>query len=318
MDIYTLENDFIRLSLYPLGATIYKVEIKPLSNRNVVLTTKDLANYASTDNGYFGATVGRVAGRIGGATFKLDGRSYLLEKNERDTNSLHGGFVSFAFKPFTVARINENEIVFSYQSLDGAGGYPGEVVLEVIYKLNKDGFSIDYFATTTKKSILNITNHSYFNLDGSTSVTEHLLNGNALATYTHSAMQLNEGRVIITTDHPFFIRSGKKLSEIIFDKRVNVAPACGLDHLLEVSGPLTLKGRDLALEVTSNYPAIQLYSTNFPGKFPLISGEKVHLHHALALEPVDIVKKVNEGYPQLEVEPEEGYKRYINYKFKLL
>ena len=318
MDIYTLENDFIRLSLNPLGAGIYKVEIKPLANRNVVLTAKNLEDYASADNGYLGATVGRVAGRIGGAKFKIDRKAYQLEQNDHETNSLHGGFASFAFKRFSVRQESSDEIRFTYKSIDGEGGYPGELVLNVIYKISEDGFSVDYFATTTKKTIINITNHSYFNLDGSATITNHYLSANAQATYTHSDKQLNEERVIITGDHPFAIRKAKLLGEIIHDPRVNVPPACGLDYLCEISGPLTLKGRDLVLEVTSNYPAVQLYSTNFPAKCLLLNGEHVEKYHALAIEPVDIVKSVGEEYPQLEVEPDELYTRYINYKFKVI
>ena len=318
MKKYILENAFIRLTLLGLGATIYKMEIKPLGNRNVVLSTKDLANYYSSDNGYYGATIGRVAGRIGNAKFTLDGVTYLVGQNEKVTNSLHGGFSSFAFKDFTVVKEAADEIVFKYKSVDGEGGYPGSVTLFVTYKLSDEGFTLKYEATTTKKTLLNITNHSYFNLDGMGTIREHVLKADAHATYSHDEKQLNDTRVVITADHPFAISAGKKLEDIILHKRVNVPPTAGLDHLLEISGPLVLKGRDLALEVCSNYPAVQLYSTNFPSKFVLVSDEKVNRYHALAIEPVDIVKAVGTAYPNLEIAPDKPYERYITYKFRLL
>ena len=223
MKQYVIENDFIRLTLLDVGATIYKIEIKPLRNRNVVLSTKDVANYYSADNGYYGATIGRVAGRIGEGRFTLDGVNYVLGQNEKVTNSLHGGFSSFAFKDFSLTSASSDEIVFKYKSVDGEGGYPGTVTLLVTYKLLKDGFTIKYAAKTNKKTLLNITNHSYFNLDGTGTIREHILKGKTHAAYTHDDKQLNTIRVPITDNHPFDISEGKKLEDIIFHKQIGRA-----------------------------------------------------------------------------------------------
>lgn len=317
MKLYTLENAFVRVTFLALGATIYTFEIKPKNNRNIVLSTADLNCYHLPSNGYYGATIGRVAGRIGNGVFTIGDNKYHAVQNEKETNSLHGGVDSFAFKPFRVVKESSNEIIFEYTSNDGEGGYPGTVVLQVTYSLMKDGLKIEYKATTTAETILNITNHSYFNLDGKGTIVEHTLHANATDYFMHDEKQLNDIKVKVTANSPFYLTNGKKLRDIILHPLVNKAPAMGFDHLLVIDGPLVVKTTDLTMEVTSNYPAVQMYSTNFPSSFPLLGGQKVNLYHGLAIEPVDIVSKHDNTYKNLRVTKDVPYTRTIRYAIKL-
>lgn len=317
MKIHLLQNAFLRLSILDLGATIYALEIKPKNDRNVVLTTQDPAKYYETNNGYLGATVGRVAGRIGGGIFSLNGKDYALDQNEKVTNSLHGGNDGFAFKKFLLEKESDDELVFSYESSDGEGGYPGTLKLYVTYTLTKTDFSVKYDATSDDDTLINITNHSYFNLDGSTSILEHVLKGAVTGYYEHDEKQLNKTYHPVTKGSVFSLNEGKPLKEIIFDSFVSRLPAGGLDHLLVTRGPLTFSGEDLTLTVTSNYPAVQLYSTNFPTPYLLLNSNHIFKHHALAIEPVDIVSSNDKTYPNLILKAGEGYHRHINYEFSL-
>lgn len=317
MKLYTLENSFVRITFLDLGATIYSFEIKPKNNRNIVLSTADLNYYHLPTNGYYGATIGRVAGRIGNGMFTIGDKTYHAVQNEKETNSLHGGIDSFAFKTFRVVKESDDEIIFEYMSVDGEGGYPGTVVLQVIYSLMIDGLKVEYKATTTAETILNITNHSYFNLDGKGTIVNHTLHASVTDYFTHDEKQLNDTRVKVTKDNPFYLTNGKKLRDIILHPLVNKAPAMGFDHLLVIDGPLVVKTTDLTMEVTSTYPAVQMYSTNFPSSFPLLGGQKVNLYHGLAIEPVDIVSKHDNTYKNLRVTKDVPYERTIRYAIKL-
>lgn len=317
MQIYTLENDFLRVQFLNYGATIYTFEIKPKNNRNIVLSLADPRDYLKMPSSYYGATVGRVAGRIGEGYFKINGKTYHIDQNEKETNSLHGGFASFAFQKFHVTKSSTTELVFEYFSPNGEAGYPGEVKLTVTYMLKADGLKLTYFAAVSEETILNITNHSYFNLDGTGTIRNHTLTGNATHYYKHDAKQLNETLVLNDSDSPFYIQERKKLVDIIMHPLVNQPPACGFDHLLLIDSPLLFSTNDLTLEVSSNYPAIQMYSTNFPDDRLLINHERPLLHHALAIEPVDILSKADTQYLNLLVTKQKPYKRTIEYTVKI-
>lgn len=133
-----------------------------------------IAGYLSSDNPYFGATVGRVANRIGKASFTLDGVKYNLSKN-RGENTLHGGFRGWNSKIWE-AFANNDSVVMTLFSEDGDEGFPGAVIASVTFKLNDDGqFNIEMKAFTTKPTPINLTNHSYFNLAGHVSSINFIL-----------------------------------------------------------------------------------------------------------------------------------------------
>lgn len=318
MHLYTLENDFVKIRFLDIGAVIYTFEIKPKKNRNIVLSLDNLNDYKTPAGGYLGSTIGRVAGRIGHGVFTINNKIYQAEQNEKEINSLHGGFESFAFKKFRLIKQSLTELTFEYISIDGEGGYPGEVTLHVIYTLHDDGLEVNYKATTTLDTILNITNHSYFNLDGEGTILNHLLKANATHYYTHDKLHLNDTLIENTNDSPFNIKEGKKLQDIILHPLVKKEPAMGIDHLLLINDVLTFQTKDLILEVISNYPAIQMYSTNFPSKLPLRGHKKVNLYHALAIEPVDIVSHHEQTFNNLLITKARPYERMIRYIIKIV
>ncbi|XP_025831984.1 aldose 1-epimerase-like, partial [Agrilus planipennis] len=141
-----------------------------------------LSGYLQPNNRYFGATVGRVANRIGNSTFTLNGNVYQLAANN-GPNSLHGGLRGFN-KVVWDYYVKGTKVVFSYASSDGEEGYPGNVVTNVTFQLSDENeLVIDYKASTTKPTLVNLTNHSYFNLAGNGSgangLLEHVVTINA-------------------------------------------------------------------------------------------------------------------------------------------
>ena len=159
--VYTLENKFLKVELLNLGAIIRKIEFK---DRNIVLGYEDIEKYRENP-AYLGAIIGRTAGRIKDGILKLDGTEYQLDKNNNG-NTLHGGKNSISHKFWNAENI-ENGLCFSIKSPHLDNGYPANVEIKVSYILNNNELLIKYFATTDRLTYLNLTNHSYFNLSGS-------------------------------------------------------------------------------------------------------------------------------------------------------
>lgn len=314
MKIFILENEFLKVSFLALGATIYSFEVKNKGNRNIVLTTKNPENYKTSDNGYFGATVGPVAGRISNASFTLDGKTINVVANEKETNSLHGGPTSFAFKDFALLTETDDQLIFEYMTSHNEGGYPGIMTLRVIYKLVKNTLQVQYFASVTEKTIINITNHSYFNLNGHGTILDHTLYLDTHYYYELDDKQINIRPLKIKGHDLFNFRRGKKLGEVCQDPSIVRPPMMGLDHLFVVeSGRLVLENDDLRLTVNSSAPAYQLYATNFPPSYKLLDDSHINLYHGLAIEPVEIVSAINGEYKNLELSPDTTYERTIEY-----
>ena len=318
MKKYILENAFVSVSFLSLGATIYSFKIKQKNDRNIMLSTKDLKAYKTPANGYFGATVGPVAGRIANGEFVIDGKQYNASMNEKVTNSLHGGFDSFAFKEFELVEQDDTQLTFKYVTGLNEGGYPGIMTIIVEYNLLSSGLAVKYTVTGTEKTLVNITNHGYFNLDGHGNILDHTLKMPVHAVYELDDIQINIAPIDVKKWQLFDLKDGKKLKEIVLDPALNKMPTMGLDHLLLVDkGILVLENKDLILSVKANTEAFQLYSTNFPPDFILESGEKINLYHGLAIEPVSVVSSTDKTYANLELAPGEKYIREIVYDVKI-
>ena len=172
---YTLQNqDGMAVTLLTRGAAVQKICV-PVDGKTVDICLgfetieEDLA-----DTCYLGVVVGRNCNRIGGSRFPLRGKTVVLPANEGE-NQLHGGPVGFNSRIWA-AMAGENSVAFTYYSPDGEGGYPGNVTITVTYTLDEDnGLRLDYIAIPDQDTVVNLTNHTYFNLNGGGSVGEHIL-----------------------------------------------------------------------------------------------------------------------------------------------
>src|SRR5271157_1737895 len=167
VDLYTLQDGKITVKILTYGGIVMTVEAPDRSGKpaDIVLGFDSLDGYVKTGNKpYMGAIIGRYANRIAGGTFKLNGQTYHVPKNDGD-NALHGGLIGFNKKVWTAKEINDG-VELTYVSPNGEEGFPGTLTTTVRYTLSGNELRIEYSATTDADTVLNLTNHSYFNLKG--------------------------------------------------------------------------------------------------------------------------------------------------------
>lgn len=217
------------------------------------------------NGGYLGATIGRVGNRIGGATFSLNGVRYDLARNDGD-NHLHGGNRGFDKQMWQVSP-GENALVCTRLSPDGEEGYPGNLQVQVTFTLTEDNtLSIQYDALSDRDTPVNLTNHSYFNLNGGGSVLEHRLYVNAERFCENDGGCLPTGQLLWVEGTPFDFRTPKTIGADIGADCEQLRRGGGYDHNFVLSGKhaATLYSPDSRIElvVETDLPGMQVYSAN--------------------------------------------------------
>src|SRR5690625_362731 len=272
---YTLTNEQnIELSFLNYGGIITKF-LTPDKNgelENIVLSYSDYKNYTANPH-YFGAIIGQVAGRIKDAKIELDGITYSLEKNEQN-NHLHGGTKGLHQALWQVEPFKTNKEVgahLTYETTHLEAGYPGNITYTVTYRLtNENKFIIDYFAETDRKTVIALTNHSYFNLSGNlrSTILDHHLQIHAKKFLELNKKLIPTGKLIPVKNTPFDFQREHIIQENLHQKHAQTKLANnGLDHYFlfeEEQQKLTLteqtSGRKLELETT--HPGVVIYTAN--------------------------------------------------------
>lgn len=300
---------------------------------DVVCGYSSLESYIGGD-GYQGAIIGRLANRVGGARFRLDGKEYSLYKNDGE-NSLHGGNAGFNAALWSVEGEkggDSPELVLHCTFADGEGGYPGNLSVNVTYGLTGDNaLSIEYRARSDKKTVVSLTNHTYFNLGGyaSGSVMEHRLCLDADRYLETGADLVPTGRILPVDGTPLDFRSEKALSDGFDTERAELKSAGGYDHCLcftesEGQGELKLRGSlfdprsGRGLKLYTDQPCVQLYSGNFltNEKFPFKNGLPQTKRMAVCLETQKMPDSVNhKGFTDVTLNAGEEYLHRTLYAF---
>ena len=253
---------------------------------DVILGHDSLQEYIDSEEAYFGAICGRYANRIALGKFALDGINYDLPINN-GPNSLHGGLRGFNAVIWKGEQTKANQVCFRYVSPDGEEGYPGELSVEVIYTLTEENeLTIEYTASTTKPTVLNLTNHAYFNLDGTAapSVMEHTAEIFADEFTWADAESLPDGRILPVADTPMDFRAPHRIGERIDADYDELRMAGGYDHNwvlrgdpapapyahLKKAARVTSAQTGLALDCWTTQPGLQFYTANALGKSPLV------------------------------------------------
>ncbi|MFC0299229.1 aldose epimerase family protein [Virgibacillus soli] len=294
---------------------------------NVVLGYRQYEEYEQNPN-YFGAIIGRVAGRIQDASFHLDGKRYELENNE-ETRHLHGGSggfhqVMWETSPFQTN--NQIGVQLSHTSPDGEGGYPGRVNVTVTYTLtNKNEFFIDYQAISDKKTILTLTNHTYFNLTGQQKETvgNHFVNMNSDQFIELNQNLLPTGKLIDVTHTPFDFRKGKRLIEgLKATHPQNITVGHGYDHYFlfnKDAEPSIIVKEDTSgriLEINTDQPGVVMYTGNgLDNQLQLREGmSKKYLGVCFETQgpPASLHQQ---GLPSILLEANEPYKKQTRFAF---
>jgi aldose 1-epimerase len=272
VELYTLASDEVEARITNYGGIIVSLCTPDRNGKldDVVLGYDSLDKYIAKTP-YFGAIIGRYANRIANGSFQLDGKMYSIPKNNGDT-SLHGGIRGFD-KVVWSAREIKNGIELTYVSKDGEEGFPGALTTTVRYTLDGNALRIEYAATTDKHTVLNLTNHSYFNLagQGKRDVLEHVvtINGSQIALVNASLIPTGEFKSVEGT--PFDFRTPHAIGERIDANFEQLQLGAGYDHnfvlehppgqLFEAAGvyePTT--GR--ILKVLTTQPGVQFYTGN--------------------------------------------------------
>jgi aldose 1-epimerase len=330
--LYTLTNaSGMQVAITNFGGRIVKILVPDRNGKmaDVVLGFDNLQDYMKY-NTYFGALVGRYANRIGGARFTLDGKVYHVPVNN-GPNSLHGGIKGFDKRVWTATEIPGDEpgLELTYLSKDGEEGYPGNLQAKVVYTLSKDnGLKIDYSATTDKDTVINLTNHSYFNLagEGNGNVLKQVLWINSDEITPVNATQIPTGKIMKVDGTPFDFRKPTPIGARIDEDnpQLKIGKGYDINYILDRKGPgLELAARvydpesGRELEVSTTEPGVQFYSANFlDGSTPGKGGAKYGFRSAFCLETQHYPDSPNHpSFPTTELKPGETFHQVTVFKF---
>ena len=255
------------------GARLLSLRVPDAGGRmtEVVLGFGNLSAYRS-DRSYMGATIGRFANRIAGAGFVLHGHDYQLTANE-GRNALHGGLEGFDKRFWSVEEVGEHKVTLSLQSPDGDGGFPGNLDVTVTYSLEPPArLRIDYRALTDAETVLNLTNHSYFNLSGAGggTIEDHLLEIAASAFTEIDSALLPTGKIVSVAGTPFDFRKPVRIGDGLAEDDPQLSLAGGYDHNFVLDpGPtgdplpaarLISPRTNIGMRVSTTEPGLQFYS----------------------------------------------------------
>lgn len=337
VDSYTLANSQgASVSFISLGGCITGINMPDRNGvfGNVVLGHREVSGYAS-GKPYLGAIIGRYANRIGGGVFELDGQSYHLVKNDWP-NALHGGPDGFHGKIWQVER-GQNAAgdfaVLTYSSPDGEAGYPGQLDVKIVYTLSEDNtLTIAYEAVTTKTTVLNLTNHSYFNLDGEASGAIFDQSVQIFSEfYTPvDAARLPTGIVEMVAGTPMDFRTPHKIGARLQDDFAQLRPADGYDHnwilsenpekLLRIAAIASSarSGRRMAVHTTE--PGVQFYTANdFDATVIGSSGAAYEKYAGYTFETQNYPDAPNRpGFPTAVLHPGMRYRSTTRFEFSVI
>ncbi|WP_167578671.1 aldose epimerase family protein [Jeotgalibacillus proteolyticus] len=322
---YKLRNENgMELSILNYGCIITKWTAKDREGnyQNIVLGFDEFDKYL-TQSPYFGAVIGRVAGRISDAAFKLNGETYQLEANQ-EKSCLHGGEKGFD-KVVWEGRVAENQdLIFTRTSPHMEGGFPGNLDVTVTYRLLEDDtVEIEYEGTTDQDTIINMTNHSYFNLNGdfNKSVVNHELMLKAGRYLPLKEDLIPTGELAPVDGTAFDFREPKTLKEgFDTNERQLEIGGGGFDHPLMLDTNFDQEivlsecdsGRRLTIE--TDQKGLVLYTGNQMDSNMTIRGYNTQKHMALCLETQNLPNAINEPlFPSIVLKPAETYKAKTRY-----
>lgn len=331
-DIYKLENNKgITVLLSPIGAGIVDIIVPDKNNKreSILVHPLQIDDY-ETSKCYFGKPTGRTAGRIENGKFNLEGKTYSIKKHEENKHALHGGVDGFAFKKFKVVKKETNEykyLIFKYFSKDGEGGYPGNLNVEISYRLSKfkNNLRIEHYGISDRTTLLNLTNHSYFNLSGNCKrdILDEVL-------YLDSSYYGEVNEDVISTgikqaDEIFDFKAPHEIGKYIETKECQ-KNTHGYDNPFIVDDPgehnvsafLFDKISGRCVKIKSSYNCVVLYTTNYIDPVTVNNGKSLERYEGCCLEFQHFPNGVNSSFIKDKRDILKGnteYKEFIEYDF---
>lgn len=329
--LYTLTNkNGMEVCVTNFGGRIVSIMVPDRDGnmQDVVLGFDSIADYVNIPSD-FGASIGRYANRINQGIIVIDDEQIQLPKNNYG-HCLHGGPTGWQYQVYEANQLNDSTMTLTMKSPDGDNNFPGNVTAIVTYTLTSDNaIDIRYEATTDKKTIINMTNHSYFNLSGdpSTPATDHILYVNADNITPVDSTYMTTGEMTAVTDTPFDFTTPKSLAPDVTNfENEQVKFGNGFDHnwvlntqgdINQVAAKLTSPVSGITLEVYTDEPGIQVYTGNFlDGTVKGKKGIAYPQRASVCLETQHYPDSPNKPqWPSVILEPGQTYHSQCIYKF---
>lgn len=330
VELFVLRNGSgMEVKITNYGGIITSIKVKNSSGSftDVVLGYDKLDSYLR-DNPYFGCLVGRYANRIADGKFTLEGKEYVLAKND-GPNHLHGGVKGFdkvVWEPEPVAHENGVGLCLRYLSRDGEEGFPGNLNVAVTYQLNEENeLSIDYQATTDKKTIICLTQHSYFNLSGEGDILDHVLQLNASKYTPVNSVYIPTGEMADVTGTQLDFTQPGRIGDAVSVSDRHMLEG-GFDHNfvldgspgeLKMAAVVDEKSSGIRMTMKTTEPAVQFYTGNFlDGSHVGKQGQKYEKHAGFCLEAQCFPDSPNKPeFPAVILAPGETYRQKTVYGF---
>ncbi len=331
--LFWIENDSILAAFTNYGARIVGLWIPDKEGiyTDVVVGMGNIHDYIQSSERYYGATIGRVGNRIAKGQFSLEGKDYQIPINNGE-NSLHGGMKAFQDVVWEVSQPDSATLVFHYLSPDGEEGFPGNLDVTVTYSVNeKRSIFMEYEATTDQPTLVNLTNHAFFNLngEGSSDILFHKTTFFADQFTPVDKGLIPTGEIKSVKDTPFDFTMEHTIGERIGQKNnqlengggydhnfvLNATPAHGMNYAAHIIGDQS----GIVMDVYTEEPAIQFYSGNFMKRNNMFkSGASDAYRTAFALETQHYPDAPNQAdFPSIVLHPDEKYHTISEYQFSI-
>lgn len=333
VQLYWIQNSNIKAAFTNYGGRIVGLWVADKKGKmiDVVAGMDSAKGFINSTEPYFGATIGRVGNRIAKGKFTLNGKEYSIPINNGE-NTLHGGKKGFQDVVWEAKKVNEHTIALKYSAADMEEGFPGNLDVTVTYSITEDNaVKMEYKATTDKPTVVNLTNHAFFNLngEGSGSILNHKVQIYADKYTPVDAGLIPTGTIEDVEGTPFDFRTPHTIGERIEETNKQLTFGKGYDHNFVLNGNkknglnhvATIVGdkSGIIMDVISEEPGVQFYSGNFmQSKNTFKSGVKDDFRTTFALETQHFPDAPNQpNFPSITLNPGEEYHTVSLYKFSV-
>ncbi len=334
-DLFTLKNhNGMEADITNYGGRLVSLKVPDKNSKmtDVVVGFKSVQDYVSSTEPYFGATIGRYGNRIAKGKFSLDGKQYTLFTNN-GANTLHGGKKGYQAVVWDANKLNDSTLQLTYLSKDMEEGFPGNLNVKVTYSLTGDnGFKCEYEATTDKKTVVNLTNHAFFNLngEGSGTILDHTVQIYADKYNPVDTGLIPSGKLAPVAGTPFDFTKSTTIGLRIDSANEQLKNGKGYDHNYVLKGikvnglnhAATVTGdkSGIVMDVYTQEPGLQFYSGNFmQSKNIFKGGSKDDFRTAFAMETQHYPDSPNQpSFPSTVLKPGDVYKTNSVYKFSVI